>query len=231
MATVVKNFRIKSGLIVEGTTGTINGQNILRETGSDSYILNLVGGATLVKSVEATQLEVNGAGKLSVKSGVFEAAGAAAAAKTAAEATASADATSKANAAQSAAEATAAAANAAQQAGTTAFTALNVNDQAKQIAASSSGTASVAGTAYQWAKADYRSAKLLVKIDNASHNEISEILLTLDASDNVAITEYAIVGTNGSRGTITAEVSGSNVLVKVTPTDNSTIKVSGTLLK
>ena len=81
MATVVKNFRIKSGLIVEGTTGTINGQNILRETGSDSYILNLVGGATLVKSVEATQLEVNGAGKLSVKSGVFEAAGAAAAAR------------------------------------------------------------------------------------------------------------------------------------------------------
>ena len=295
MATVVKNFRIKSGLVVEGTTGTINGQNILTESGADSYILNLVGGATLVKSVESTQLEVNGAGKLSVKSGVFDAAGAAAAAQSAAEATASADATSKANAAassaisaaatdattkvaaeaalrvsgdaasvstaatdattkanaaqaaaeataatdattkanaaQAAAEATAAAANTAQQAGTTAFTALNVNDQAKQIAASSTGTASVAGTAYQWAKADYRSAKLLVKIDNATHNEISEILLTLDASDNVAITEYAIVGTNGSRGTITAEVSGANVLVKVTPTDNSTVKVSGTLLK
>jgi hypothetical protein len=153
------------------------------------------------------------------------------AAQAAAEATASADATSKANAAQAAAEATAAAANTAQQDGTTAFTALNVNDQAKQIAASSTGTASVAGTAYQWAKADYRSAKLLVKIDNATHNEISEILLTLDASDNVAITEYAIVGTNGSRGAITAEVSGANVLVKVTPTDNSTVKVSGTLLK
>jgi hypothetical protein len=435
MATVIKNFRIKSGLIVEGTTGTIDGQNILRETGSDSYILNLVGGATLVKSVEATQLEVSGAGKLSVKANVFDSYGSAStakseaisaaatdattkanaaqsaaistaaldatskanaaqsaaatdatnkadaaqtlaesfattaannaqsaaitaaaadatskadAAKTAAEATAAAalttaistevsnrntaistavagvvdsapellntlnelaaalgdspdtitnlttsignklplaggtltgaltlsgaptvdleaatkkyvddntyladmsargyadgaaaaaqsaaasDATSKANAAQAAAEATAAAANTAQQAGTTAFTALNVNDQAKQIAASSSGTASVAGTAYQWAKADYRSAKLLVKIDNATHNEISEILLTLDASDNVAITEYAIVGTNGSRGTITAEVSGANVLVKVTPTDNSTVKVSGTLLK
>ena len=95
MATVTKNFRIKSGLIVEGTSGTINGQNILTETGGDAYILNLVGGATLVKSVEATQLEVSGAGKLSVKSGVFDAAGAAAAAQTAAEATASADATSK----------------------------------------------------------------------------------------------------------------------------------------
>ena len=84
---------------------------------------------------------------------------------------------------------------------------------------------------YQWAKADYRSAKLLVKIDNGTHNEISEILLTLDSSDNVAVTEYAIVGTNGSRGTITATIAGSNVLVTVNPTDNSTVKVTGTLLK
>jgi hypothetical protein len=65
MATVVKNFRIKSGLIVEGNTGTIGGQNILTETGGDSYILNLVGGATLVKSVGAN-LSVDGAGELSL---------------------------------------------------------------------------------------------------------------------------------------------------------------------
>jgi len=430
MATVNKNFRIKQGLIVEGTTGTINGQNILTETGADNYILNLVGGATLVKSVEATQLEVNGAGKLSVKSGVFDPAGSAAAAQSAAEATAAsdatskanaaqaaaitaaatdattkvaaeaalrvsgdaasvstaaadatakanaaqaaaeataaadatakanaaqaaaeataaaalstaistevsnrntaistavdslvdgapallntlnelaaainddanytttltsalatkanssdvtaniatavstaaadatskanaaqaaaeataaadatakanaaksgaeataaADATSKANAAQAAAEATAAAANTAQQNGTTAFTALNVNDQAKQIAASSTSLGSVVVTAYEWPKADYRSGKFLVKIDNGTHNEISEILLTLDSSDNVAITEYAIVGTNGSRGSITAIVSGANVQIRVNPVNDSTIKVTGTLLK
>jgi len=166
----------------------------------------------------------------------YDAAGSASAAQNAAQGYADGlavnyDAAGSALAAQTAAEATAAAANTAQQNGTTAFTALNVNDQAKQIAASSSGTATVPGTAYQWAKADYRSAKLLVKIDNGTHNEISEILVTLDSSDNVAITEYAIVGTNGSRGTITAEVSGANVIVKVTPTDNSTVKVSGTLLK
>jgi hypothetical protein len=480
MATVNKNFRIKQGLIVEGTTGTINAQNILTETGGDAYILNLVGGATLVKSVEATQLEVSGAGKLSVKSGVFDAAGSAAAAQSAAEATAASDATSKANAAQSAAitaaatdattkvaaeaalrvsgdaasvstaaadattkadaaqaaaiaaaatdattkanaaksgaeataaadattkaanakseaisaaasdattkanaaltsaqgytdtavsnlvngapellntldelaqalgdapdtitnlttsignklplaggiltgaltlsgaptvdleaatkkyvddntyladmsargyadgaaddaeaaaitaaaadattkvaaeaalrisgdaasvstaaadattkanaaqaaaEATAAAANTAQQNGTTAFTALNVNDQAKQIAASSTSLGSVVVTAYEWPKADYRSGKFVVKIDNGTHNEISEILLTLDSSDNVAITEYAIVGTNGSRGTITADVSGSNVRVRVNPVNDSTVKITGTLLK
>jgi hypothetical protein len=152
-------------------------------------------------------------------------------AKSGAEATASADATSKANAAKTAAEATAQAALDDVLDGTTAFTEINVNSEAKQIAASSSGTATVVGTAYQWAKADYRSAKLLVKIDNGTDNEMSEILVTLDSTDNIAITEYAIVGTNGSRGTITADISGANVRVRVTPTNNSTVKVSGTLLK
>jgi hypothetical protein len=137
------------------------------------------------------------------------------------------DATTKADAA----EATAQAALDDVLDGTTAFTALNVNDEAKHIAASSSGTATVVATAFEWAKADYRSAKLLVKIDNGTHNELSEILVTLDSTDNIAITEYAIVGTNGSRGTVTADVSGSNVRIRVTPVNNSTVKVTGTLLK
>jgi hypothetical protein len=501
MATVVKNFRIKSGLIVEGNTGTIGGQNILTETGGDSYILNLVGGATLVKSVDTGVFSVDGSGNLTVNANTFDSYGSASAAeaaaisaaatdastkasnaqsaaitaaatdattKVAAEAalrvsgdaasvsTAAADATSKANAAQAAAESTASAdatskanaaqsaaisaaatdattkANAAQSAaisaaatdattkanaaqaaaiasaatdattkanaaqaaaeqhaddavaalvngapavldtlnelaealqdnpdiisdlqgiaagkqdtltaganiditgstisvtgldsadisdfntaalsatsaaydaagsasaaqtaaqsyadglavnydaagsasaaqtaaqsyadglavnydaagsasaaqtaaethagelvddltaGITAFTEINVNSEAKQIAATSSSLGSVVVTAYQWAKADFRSGKFLVKIDNGTHNEISEILVTLDSSDNVAITEYAIVGTNGSRGTITASVSGANVQLRVDPVNDSTIKVSGTLLK
>ena len=115
--------------------------------------------------------------------------------------------------------------------GTTAFTEINVNSEAKQIAATSSSLGSVVVTAYSWPKADYRSAKLMVKIDNATDNEVSEILLTLDSSDNIAITEYAIVGTNGSRGSITARVSGANVEVRVDPVNDSTIKVTGTLLK
>ncbi len=78
MATVNKDFKIKSGLVVEGTNGTINGHNILTEsTSGDQYILNLIGGETLVKSVESTQLEVDGSGKLSVKNNVFDAYGSA----------------------------------------------------------------------------------------------------------------------------------------------------------
>jgi hypothetical protein len=134
-------------------------------------------------------------------------------------------------AAQAAAEATAQEALDDVLAGTTAFTEINVNSEAKQIAATSSSLGSVVVTAYSWPKADYRSAKLMVKIDNATDNEVSEILLTLDSSDNIAITEYAIVGTNGSRGSITARVSGANVEVRVDPVNDSTIKVTGTLLK
>ena len=65
MATVDKNFRIKNGLVVEGSTGTINGNTILTETTGDSYILSLIGGTTLVKSVSGN-LSVDGSGDLTI---------------------------------------------------------------------------------------------------------------------------------------------------------------------
>lgn len=253
MATVVKNFRIKSGLVVEGSTGTINGQNILTETGGDSYILNLVGGATLVKSVEATQLEVSGAGKLSVKANVFDAYGAASAAQAAAISAAATDATTKANAAQSAAttaaasdattkanaaqaaaEATAAAANTAQQNGTTAFTAINYNSVAKQVAATTGNIATAAATtALSWVAADYQSAKLVVKAKNGSHTQVSDLVVTLDTSNNVAVSEYGITYSNGTElAAVTADYSGSDVRIRVTPANNNTeVVVVGTLIK
>ena len=78
MATTAKNFRIKQGLVVEGTTGTINGNNILTEsTAGDNYILSLVGGATLVKSVDTLVFNVDGNGKLTINSNTFDAYGAA----------------------------------------------------------------------------------------------------------------------------------------------------------
>jgi hypothetical protein len=89
---------------------------------------------------------------------------------------------------------------------------------------------SVVATAYSFAKADYRTAKFIVKIDNGTHTEVTEVLLTLDAADNIAMTEYAIVGTNGSRGTITADISGTSVRLRVDPVNDSVINVVGTLL-
>ena len=66
MATVNKDFKIKSGLIVEGTTATVNGYDILtKKPADDQYIIDLIGGETLVKSV-SNEFDVSGAGELSI---------------------------------------------------------------------------------------------------------------------------------------------------------------------
>jgi hypothetical protein len=112
------------------------------------------------------------------------------------------------------------------------FTAVEVNSLAKQIAATTGlvATASTV-TAYSFFKDEYRSAKFIVKCAYGSHTEVAEVLLTLDTSDNIALTEYAIVGTNGSSMTISADVSGTDVRLRVTTVNNnSTVNVVGTLL-
>jgi hypothetical protein len=440
MATVNKNFRIKHGLIVEGTSGTINGQNILTETGSDQYILDLIGGETLVKSV-SNQFDVSVGGELSLDRTVvdtyYDAAGAAAAAQSAAatdattkanaaqaaaEATASADATSKANAAKSGAEATAAAdatskanaaqaaaeatasadatskANAAQAAAeataasalstaistevsnrntaistavdslvdgapallntlnelaaainddanytttittalgtkaplaspaltgvptaptaaadtnttqiattafakseadaaqaaaeatasadatskanaaqsnaedyadglavnydaagsaaaaqtaaegtaqaalddvldaTTAFTGINLNSVSKQQAAQSTiANAQNGSSMMSWAKSDYGTAKAWVKFATATHSQISEVLLTSDSTGNISITEFGMVGTNGSLGSVGASYLNGNIAIEVdTVHAATTVTVVATLIK
>ena len=68
MATVNKNFVIKNGLVVQGSTATINGNSILTQNAGDAYILNLVGGATLVKSVDSV-FTVDQAGNLTLNYG------------------------------------------------------------------------------------------------------------------------------------------------------------------
>jgi hypothetical protein len=89
MATVTKNFKVKHGLVVEGTTGTIDGENILTESqASQDFIVGIVGGETLVKSV-SNEFDVSAGGELSLDrttvDAYYDASGAAAAAQTAAE--------------------------------------------------------------------------------------------------------------------------------------------------
>jgi hypothetical protein len=111
------------------------------------------------------------------------------------------------------------------------FTAVELNSVAKQVAATLSAPTAGVQTAHAFAKADYRSAEYLVKIANGNHTEISKVLLTLDSTDGIAITEYGIVGTNGSLGTVSAGISGANVQLLVTTANNtSTVTVVGTLL-
>ena len=111
------------------------------------------------------------------------------------------------------------------------FPAVEIASVAKQVAASALVATASTNTAVSWAKADYRSAEFLVKIAEGSHTEVSKVILTLDTSDNVAVTEYAMVGTNGSLGSVSADVSGSDVRLRVTTdNNNSTVSVVGTLL-
>jgi molybdopterin-binding protein len=111
------------------------------------------------------------------------------------------------------------------------FTEIDINSLATQVAATVSVPTASAVTAYAFPKADYRSAKFLVKTAYSTHTEIAEVLLTLDTSDNIAMTEYAIVGTNGSSMTISGDIDGANVRLRVTTLNsNSTVTVMGTLV-
>jgi hypothetical protein len=111
------------------------------------------------------------------------------------------------------------------------FTAIDISNVATQVAARAVVATASQVTAYSFAKANYRSAKFLVKAQTATHTELSEVLVTLDSSDNVAITEYAMVGTNGNLVDVTADVNGNDVRLRVTTVNNNTdVTVVGTLI-
>ena len=112
------------------------------------------------------------------------------------------------------------------------FAAVNIDEVAKHVAGTTVVPVAGIATAYSWLKADYRSAEFLVKVAYGTHTEISKVLLTLDTSDNISVTEYGIVGTNGSgSSSVSAAISGNDVQLKVTTLNNtSTVTVVGTLL-
>ena len=329
MAIVNKNFRVKNGLIVDGSVATVNGYNVLTEA-STAFIISTVGGSadtantpntvvkrdgsgnfaagTITASIvgnltgnvtgtvsslsnhntgalsEGSNLYFTNARALSATAAAYDAAGAASSAqanaatdatsKVAAEATAratavtnaiataAADATDKVAAeatarnsaistaisgevtdrnsaiatakseAISSANTTQAAANTAQLNGTTAFTKVNVNDVAAVRAATTTVASAATVNALTWAAADYRTAKALVKLKNGVNTQVSEVLLTLDTSNNVAITEFGSITTGTDLGTISAAYVSGDVSISVTTTYASTdVMVYATLIK
>ena len=111
------------------------------------------------------------------------------------------------------------------------FTEIDINSVATQVAATVEVATASTVTAYEFAHADYRSAKFLVKAATSTHTELSEILVTLDSLNNVAITEYAEITSNGNLFNVTADVDGANVRVRVTTAHNATdVTVVGTLV-
>ena len=112
------------------------------------------------------------------------------------------------------------------------FTEIDINSVVTQVATTQTVAVASQVTAHEFDSAVYRSAEYTVKVAYGSHTELSKVMLTLDSADNIAITEYAVVGTNGSASTITADVNGGNVRLRVTPANNNSVVTAfGTIVK
>ena len=117
--------------------------------------------------------------------------------------------------------------------GTTAFSAVNLYDLTSQRAVQGFVTTAQEGSSMiSWAKSDYGTAKAWVKFATPTHSQISEVLLTTDSTGNISITEFGMVGTNGSLGSVGASYLNGNIAIEVdTVHAATTVTVVATLIK
>jgi hypothetical protein len=117
--------------------------------------------------------------------------------------------------------------------GTTAFSAVNLYDLTSQRAVQGFVTTPQSGSSMiSWAKSDYGTAKAWVKFATPTHSQISEVLLTTDSTGNISITEFGMVGTNGSLGSVGASYLNGNIAIEVdTVYAATTVTVVATLIK
>ena len=116
------------------------------------------------------------------------------------------------------------------QAVTPQFQEIDVTWATKNTAAYTYVANASTATAFSWST-NYASAKFLVRVRSGNHSQVSEVLVTADNSNNLAVTEYAIVGTNGNLGNVSANFSGGNYNLTVETTENnSEVIVYATLM-
>jgi hypothetical protein len=78
----------------------------------------------------------------------------------------------------------------------------------------------------------YSAAKYVVQMKKSGNIEVIEIIVAVDGDNNVYVTEYANVQSNGELGTTNAVYSGGNVLLQVTAAAADTaVKVSKTYIE
>jgi hypothetical protein len=82
-----------------------------------------------------------------------------------------------------------------------------------------------------WSATTYSTAKYIVQMKNGNDIEVLEVLVTVDANNNVYLTEYADVISNAQIGITDADFSGGNVRLLVTSTNGTTVKVHKTLIE
>jgi hypothetical protein len=115
------------------------------------------------------------------------------------------------------------------------FTGLTVGSVTLTDALLGTATTSVTTTSATvvdtWSATTYSTAKYIVQMKNGNDIEVLEVLVTIDANNNVYLTEYADVISNAQIGTTDADYSGGNVRLLVTSTDGTTVKVHKTLIE
>jgi hypothetical protein len=101
------------------------------------------------------------------------------------------------------------------------------------LVGSALATASTSATTIDtWSASTYSSAKYIVQMKLGTDIEALEVLVTVDGSNNVYLTEYADVISNTQLGTTDAVYSGGNVLLQVTAASVDTVvKVSKTYIE
>ena len=98
--------------------------------------------------------------------------------------------------------------------------------------ATSSITTTSATVVDSWSATTYSSAKYIVQMKKGTEVQTLEVLINVDGSNNVAITEYAdVINAAASLGTTDADYSGGNVRLLVTASDTTTVKVHKTLIE
>jgi hypothetical protein len=105
---------------------------------------------------------------------------------------------------------------------------------ADTLTGSATATAGTSATTIDtFAVATYSAAKYIVQLKNAGGDiEVIEVLVAVDGANNVYLTEYADVQSNGELGTTNAVLSGTDVLLQVTAAAaNTVVKVSKTYIK
>jgi hypothetical protein len=101
------------------------------------------------------------------------------------------------------------------------------------LVGSALATASTSATTIDtWSASTYSSAKYIVQMKKGDDIEVLEVLVTVDALNNVYLTEYADVISNTQLGTTDAVYSSGNVLLQVTAASADTaVKVSKTYIE
>ena len=157
----------------------------------------------------------------------YDAAGAASAAQTAAQSYANGlasnyDAAGSAGSAQSAAESYAdGLVQNGNSSATPTYQALNVGGYTELISGWNSTSTGATFVPVSW-NANYGTAKLTVHVRDGVHSQASEVLVARDSANNLAITEYAFVTTNGLIADISVLYSSGTVSLTVSPTAGHT---------